>query len=85
MAGLKKIPIRIKEADDDNSLELALIENIQRSNLNPIEEAYGYRRLMERRNMTQSEVAQVVSKGRSTVANALRLLDLPERAQQLLF
>lgn len=85
MAGLKKIPICIKEADDDNSLELALIENIQRSNLNPIEEAYGYRRLMERRNMTQSEVAQVMSKGRSTVANALRLLDLPERAQQLLF
>lgn len=85
MAGLKKIPICIKDADDDNSLELALIENIQRSNLNPIEEAYGYRRLMERRNMTQSEVAQVMSKGRSTVANALRLLDLPERAQQLLF
>ena len=85
MAGLKKISICIKEADDDNSLELALIENIQRSNLNPIEEAYGYRRLMERRNMTQSEVAQVMSKGRSTVANALRLLDLPERAQQLLF
>ena len=85
MAGLEKIPICIKEADDDNSLELALIENIQRSNLNPIEEAYGYRRLMERRNMTQSEVAQVMSKGRSTVANALRLLDLPERAQQLLF
>ncbi len=85
LAGLKKVPIRVKEADDDNSLELALIENIQRSNLNPIEEAYGYRRLMERRNMTQAEVAQAMSKGRSTVANALRLLELPERAQQLLF
>ena len=85
IAGLKTIPIRIKEADDDEALELALIENIQRTDLNPIEEAYGYRRLMERRNMTQSEVAQEVSKGRSTIANALRLLELPEEAQQLLF
>lgn len=85
VAGLKKVPIRIKDVDDDQALELALIENIQRSDLNPIEEAYGYRRLMERRSMTQAEVAQAVSKGRSTVANALRLLDLPEEAQQLLF
>ncbi|CAK7032538.1 MAG: Nucleoid occlusion protein [Paraeggerthella hongkongensis] len=85
LAGLKKVPIRIKEADDDRSLELALVENIQRSDLNPIEEAYGYRRLMERCNFTQSEVAQAMSKGRSTVANALRLLELPEEAQQLLF
>lgn len=84
-AGLEKVPIRIKEADDNLALELALIENIQRSDLNPIEEAYGYRRLMERRSMTQAEVAQAVSKGRSTVANALRLLDLPEEAQQLLY
>lgn len=84
-AGLKKVPVRVKEVDDDQALELALIENIQRSDLNPIEEAYGYRRLMERRSMTQAEVAQAVSKGRSTVANALRLLDLPEEAQQLLF
>lgn len=83
--GLKTVPIRIKEADDDKALELALIENIQRSDLNPIEEAYGYRRLMERQNMTQSEVAQAVSKGRSTIANSLRLLELPEEAQQLLF
>lgn len=84
-AGLVKVPIRIKDVDDNQALELALIENIQRSDLNPIEEAYGYRRLMERRNMTQAEVAQAVSKGRSTVANSLRLLDLPEEAQQLLF
>lgn len=84
-AGLERVPIRIKEADDNQALELALIENIQRSDLNPIEEAYGYRRLMERRSMTQAEVAQAVSKGRSTVANALRLLDLPEEAQQLLY
>ena len=84
-AGLEKVPVRIKDVDDNQALELALIENIQRSDLNPIEEAYGYRRLMERRSMTQAEVAQAVSKGRSTVANALRLLDLPEEAQQLLY
>ncbi len=85
LAGLEKVPIRIKEADDGKALELALIENIQRSDLNPIEEAYGYKRLMERNGMTQAEVAQAMSKGRSTVANALRLLELPEEAQQLLF
>lgn len=83
--GLQSVPVRIKEADDDKALELALIENVQRSDLNPIEEAYGYKRLMDRRHMTQSEVAQAVSKGRSTIANALRLLELPESAQQLLF
>lgn len=85
LAGLRQVPIRVKEASDDKALELALIENIQRSDLNPIEEAYGYRRMMERLNMTQAEVAQAMSKGRSTVANALRLLELPEEAQQLLF
>lgn len=85
MVGLSTVPVRIKEADDDKALELALVENVQRSDLNPIEEAYGYRRMMERRNLTQSEVAQAMSKGRSTVANALRLLELPEEAQQLLF
>ena len=85
LAGLHQVPIRVKEASDDKALELALIENIQRSDLNPIEEAYGYRRMMERLNMTQAEVAQAMSKGRSTVANALRLLELPEEAQQLLF
>lgn len=83
--GLDTVSVHIREADDDKVLELALVENIQRSDLNPIEEAYGYRRLMERQNMTQSEVAEAVSKGRSTVANALRLLELPEEAQQLLF
>ncbi len=82
---MKEIPVRFWAADNDKALELALIENIQRSDLNPIEEAYGYKRLMERKGMTQSEVAQTVSKGRSTIANALRLLDLPEEAQQLLF
>ncbi len=83
--GRKTLSVRVIDADDDKALELALIENIQRSDLNPIEEAYGYKRLMERQGMTQSEVAIAVSKGRSTVANALRLLELPEEAQQLLF
>lgn len=83
--GMETIPVRFWLADDTEAFEAALIENIQRSDLNPIEEAYGYKRLMERKGMTQSEVAQTVSKGRSTIANALRLLDLPEEAQQLLF
>lgn len=83
--GMKKVPIRIKEVSEEETIILALVENIQRSDLNPIEEAYGYRRMMERGKMTQSEVAQAVSKGRSTIANALRLLELPEDAQQLLF
>ena len=83
--GMETIPVRFWLADDTEAFEAALVENIQRSDLNPIEEAYGYNRLMERKGMTQSEVAQTVSKGRSTIANALRLLDLPEEAQQLLF
>ena len=82
---MKTIPVVVKEADDDEASILALIENVQRSNLNPIEEAYAYRRMMERGKMTQSEVAQAVSKGRTTITNALRLLELPEEAQRLLF
>ena len=83
--GLKKVPVLIHNVDDDEAIVLALVENIQRSDLNPIEEAYGYRRMMERGNMTQTQVAQAVAKGRSTIANSLRLLELPEEAQQLLF
>ncbi len=85
LAKMEKVPVRVIEADDMKVLELALIENLQRSDLNPIEEAYGYKRMMERGGRTQSEVAAAVSKGRSTIANALRLLDLPEEAQQLLY
>lgn len=85
LAGLEQVPVRIIEASDDEAIVLALIENIQRSDLNPIEEAYGYRRMMERGKMTQTQVAQAVSKGRSTITNALRLLELPEEAQELLF
>lgn len=85
IAGLTTVPVRIIEANDDEALMLALVENVQRADLNPIEEAYGYRRMMERGKMTQTQVAQAVSKGRSTVANALRLLELPEDAQEMLF
>ncbi len=84
-AGLKSIPVRVLDIQDDKIIELAMIENIQRSNLNPLEEAYGYKQLMDQQGLTQAQVAEVMSKGRSTIANALRLLDLPESAQQLLF
>lgn len=83
--GLREIPVNVTEADDTRSLTLAMIENIQRSDLNPMEEAYGYRALMQREKMTQAQLAAAVSKGRSTIANSLRLLELPEDAQQLLF
>ena len=76
MAGLSEIPAVIIEADDKKSMELALIENLQRQDLNPIEEALGYESLMQDYGMTQEETAQRVGKSRSTVANALRLLNL---------
>ena len=82
---METVPVKIVDASDEEAIIMALVENIQRTDLNPIEEAYGYRRMMERGKMTQSQVAQAVSKGRSTIANALRLLELPEEAQQLLF
>jgi len=85
MLGLKSVPVRIKEAEDGEVLKLAIVENVQRSDLNPIEEAYGYKRLMEAYGLTQAQVAQEVSKGRSTIANALRLLELPTLAQEMLF
>ena len=83
--GLKEVPVNVTEADDTRSIALAMIENIQRADLNPMEEAYGYRMLMRRDNMTQAQLAEAVSKGRSTIANSLRLLELSEEAQQLLF
>ena len=81
---LDTVPVNITDADDAKSITLALIENIQRSDLNAMEEAYGYRMLMERENLTQAQLAEAVSKGRSTIANSLRLLELPEDAQKLL-
>ncbi len=78
MAGLEQIPAIVVEADEQKSMELALIENLQREDLNPVEEAGGYRLLMENHGLTQEEVAVRVGKSRPTVANALRLLSLPE-------
>ena len=76
LAGLKEIPVVIMEADDKTTMELALIENLQRQDLNPVEEALGYRSLMEEYGLTQEETAARVGKSRPAVANALRLLTL---------
>ena len=81
-AGLKDVPVVIQDVSEDWALEMALIENIQREDLNPIEEADAYRNLMKRFDLSQDEVAQRVGKDRSTVANALRLLRLPAAIQQ---
>ena len=78
VAGLLEVPARVIEADDKKALELALVENLQREDLNPMEEARGYKSLVEEFGMTQEEVAQKVSKSRPAVANALRLLTLPD-------
>ena len=77
MAGLTEVPVFIKELSDIQAQQIALIENLQRENLNPIEEANGYKELMDRFGMTQEDVARVVGKARSSVANSLRLLSLP--------
>jgi ParB family chromosome partitioning protein len=76
-AGLRSIPAYIREADSEAMLEMAIVENVQREQLNPVEVALGYRRLMEECSLTQEEVADKVGKNRSTVANFLRLLKLP--------
>ena len=78
MANLNEIPAVIIEADDKKAMELALIENLQRQDLNPVEEALGYQCLMDDHGLTQEEAAQRVGKSRSAVANSLRLLNLPE-------
>ena len=80
-AGLKEVPIIIREADDREVLELALIENLQRENLNPIEEALGYRQLIQQFQLKQEEAAIKVGKSRAAIANALRLLKLPDEVQ----
>jgi len=76
-AGLDEVPVRIVIADNIKATELALVENLQREDLNPIEEARGFKALMDESGMTQDEVSQRVSKSRSAVANSLRLLTLP--------
>lgn len=84
LAGLKEIPAFIREADDEQSMAFALIENIQREELNPLEVALGYKRLLEEFDYTQAEVADRVGKNRTTVTNMLRLLNLPDFIQSAL-
>ncbi len=83
MAGLSEIPVTILTADDRKASELAIIENVQREDLNPMEEAQAYKKLQEEYGLTQDRVASAVGKSRSAVANTLRLLDLPEEAGAL--
>lgn len=82
IAGLATVPAIVRSATGEEKLELALIENIQRENLNPLEEAFAYKRLMEEFNLTQQAVSEQVGKSRSTIANTVRLLALPEEIQR---
>ncbi len=84
IAGLASIPAIVRSATEQEKLELALIENIQRQNLNPLEEAFAFRRLMDEFGLTQQQVAEQVGKSRPAVANTVRLLDLPEEIQRAL-
>ena len=83
LAGLREVPVTVIEADDKTAAELAMIENLQREDLNPIEEAVGYRVLIQQYHMTQEEAANRVGKSRSAVTNVLRLLDLDPAVQKL--
>ena len=83
LAGLKEVPVIIKNYSDQEIVEIALIENIQREDLNPIEEAQAYKRLLEEFNLKQEEVAERVSKSRAAVTNSIRLLKLGDRVQQM--
>lgn len=83
MAGLTEVPVTIRELTDEETMELALIENLQRENLNPFEEALGYKSLMDEYSFSQEQVAKAVGKSRSAVANTLRLLNLPEEVTAL--
>jgi len=83
VAGLHEVPVLIREMTDSEALEIALIENIQRHDLSPVEEAMGYRRLMDEFHHTQEQLGHIVGKSRSHIANLLRLLVLPEKVRQL--
>lgn len=84
LAGVKEVPVIIREYSKQEVVEIALIENIQRENLNPVEEAQAYKRLMEEFSMKQDEIAERVGKSRTAVTNSIRLLKLDERVQQML-
>lgn len=81
LAGLKEVPVVIREISDEDVFKLALIENLQRSDLTPIEEARGYKQLIKEKDLTQEELSKILSKSRSAITNTLRLLDLPEVVQ----
>ena len=84
LAGLKEIPAIIRDIDDAEVFQLALIENLQRSDLTPIEEARGYRQLLDTKGLTQEGLAKILSKSRSAIANTLRLMDLPQEVQDMM-
>ena len=83
LAGLSEVPVYIKELDDRQTMQMALIENIQRQDLSPVEEALAYKNLMDSYDMTQQQLAQAVGKSRSAVANSLRLLELDENVRDM--
>lgn len=84
MLGLDEVPVNIRELSDSESMQIAIIENLQRENLNPVEEANGYNELIEKYGMTQDKVAKMVGRSRSSVANAIRILTLPESVLDML-
>ena len=84
MLGLDEVPVNIKELSDSETMQIAIIENLQRENLNPIEEACGYNELMEKFGMTQDQIAKMVGRSRSAIANSVRLLTLPKPVVKML-
>lgn len=84
IAGIKEVPVIIKDYSDEEIMEIALIENIQREDLNPIEEAQAYRRLLQEYNLKQDEIAEKVSKSRTAITNSMRLLKLADEVQQMI-
>lgn len=85
LAGLVEIPVIIRDVDDRTALELAIVENVQRSDLNPVEEALGYEQLIAEHGYTQNDLGEIIGKSRSHVANSLRLLKLPDQVRDMLF
>lgn len=83
LAGLDEVPVVVREISDEDVFKLALIENLQRSDLTPLEEARGYRQLLDEKELTQEQLAKMLSKSRSSITNTLRLLDLPDEVQEL--
>ena len=84
MAGLKEVPVVVKEFSTQEIVEISLIENIQREDLNPVEEAMAYKRLIDEFHLKQDEIAERVSKSRTAVTNSMRLLKLDSRVQQMM-